>query len=277
MHSMTLLYRLAAIAAIGAGCATARPYQTTFPVPTLALQEERDLTNAGVSVRLAPVTRESAAKFGLATEVRWRELDRYAAPTGGPTSVDSSTIRRSKMLYLIPMPAFVVAIANQTGGELNLSRVEIQVVDNRQKSYQLVRRSTDLIGKLVADTQGETPYVAEDAVLMGRLVTAVSQLPLLAAGVSIPNGEVWRGYLVLDVDAHNAKDYYDLMKPIQSFSVRLKNLPTQTQPANLEFLIEKKDISTSLTCPGDVKDPLPETCAVNPTKPSVPATANPSN
>jgi hypothetical protein len=62
------------------------------------------------------------------------------------------------------------------------------------------------------------------------------------------------------------------MKPIQSFSVRLKNLPTQTQPADFEFLIEKTDISTSLTCPGDVKEPLPDKCAVNAT-PAVPAAA----
>jgi hypothetical protein len=262
---------------ISAGCATTKPYQTTFDVPALALQETRDLTNAGVTVGLAPVTRENAAKFGLATEVRWREMNKYAAPAGpsspmGGTSLDSPTVIRSGMLYLVPMPAFVVGIANKTGRELNLSAVEIQVVDNRQKSYPLVRQSRDLMGRLAGDAQGTNPHVAEDAGLMERLMTVVSQLPLLAAGVSIPNGELWQGYLVLDVDARNAKEYYDLMKPIQSFSVRLKNLPTQTQPADFEFLIEKTDISTSLTCPGDVKEPLPDKCAVNAT-PAVPAAA----
>jgi hypothetical protein len=267
------------------GCAKTKPYQATFAVPNLTKREQQDVSKDGVTVAIAPVTRSNAIKYGLAVELKWREMNRNvfganspdsrsesneqsgSTNTTGGTAARQATMMRSGMLFVGPMPAFAVGIVNQSGRDLSLSGMTIEVVDDHQRPYRPLKDTGELKGRFTTDTQGAFPYVAQNRDQMDRMLSALDNVSLLSPRVSVANGTTWRGYLMLNLDAHDAQEYYAFMKSINGFTVRLKSVPTQAQPADFVFNLDKSEALAMLTCPGDVTDPIPEKCAVDEASP----------
>jgi hypothetical protein len=267
-----------AIVASVCGCAATKPYQTTFDVPTLALREKNDIAMQGVQVGLAPVTRENEANYPqLARPMKWHEPDPGAPHVTGAEGravPSGQTVERSGIVELTPLPAFYIGIANRTGSTLSLSSMKIEVEDGARRPYSVVLSAEALRQRLFGDLTGANPFIAGNRALMDNLMQQIANLPILNPGLSIPNGEVWRGYLVLDVNTRSAKEYYSLMKSIQGFTVRLKDVPTGAGRSDFEFVVDKTDRPTALTCPGDVSDPSPEKCKV--AQAAAPASGEPS-
>src|SRR5262249_7406758 len=114
-----------AVAAAGCGCASSKPYQTSFNVPTLSPRGNSDVAIQGVQIGFAAITRDNENRFPqIARPVSWREPD-----PGGPTAIRAEgraqvagrTVQRSGLIELVPLPAFYVGISNNTGRPLSLS------------------------------------------------------------------------------------------------------------------------------------------------------------
>jgi len=164
------------------------------------------------------------------------------------------------VIELMPLPAFFVGIANQTGKPLSLSGTKIEVEDSAHRPYSVILNPEALRARFFGDVTGSNPFVAGDHNLMDRLTQQIVDLPLLNPGLVIPDGEVWKGYLVLDVNTRSTSEYYSLMKSVQGFTVRLKNVPTDGGTSDFVFAVDKAERKTTLTCPGQVGDPSPEKC-----------------
>ena len=263
-HSLHSPLTILAVAACG--CASTKPYQASFDVPALALKEKNDMVMQGVQMGLAPITRENEASYPqVARLVKWREPDPGAPHTTGSEGravPSSATVERSGIIELVPLPAFFVGIANNTGSTLSLSRVKIEVEDSARRPYSAVLSPEPLRQRFFGDITGANPFLAGDHALMEQLMTQISSLPILNPGITLPNGGVWRGYLVLDINTRTAKEYYSLMKSIQGFTVRFKDMPTGAGSSDFVFEMDKADRKTMLTCPGEVSDPSPERCTV---------------
>jgi len=258
-----LLAALALVGAVG-GCASSKPYQASFDVPTLSVRGETDIVIQGVQIGVAPITRDNVSKFPqLARPATWRQPDPAAPPaigSEGRAVPSGKTIQHGAVIELVPLPAFFVGIANETGKPLSLSGTKIEVEDSAHRPYSVVLNPEALRERFFGDITGTNPFVAGDHTLMGRLMEQIVNLPLLNTSVVIPDGEVWKGYLVMDVNTRSSREYYSLMKSIQSFTVRLKGVPTSGGPSDFVFAVDKAERKTMLTCPGEVADPAPERC-----------------
>ncbi len=254
-----------AVAGVASSCASSKPFQTSFNVPTLSVRGETDVVIQGVQIGVAPITRDNESKFPqVARPATWREPD-PGAPTAigaeGRAMPSGKTLQRSGVIELVPLPAFFVGIANRTGKPLSFSGTKIEVEDNAHRPYSVILSPEALRQRFFGDITGANPFVAGDRGLMDRLTQQIVNLQLLNPGVVVPDGEVWKGYLVLDVNARSSKEYYSLMKSIQGFTVRLKDVPTGSGPSDFVFAVDKAERTTTLTCPGGVGDPSPEKCA----------------
>lgn len=249
----------------GSGCIPANPYQTTFNVPMLSPREQSDRIKEGVQVSVMPITRENEANFPqIARPVKWREPD---ASTWVPSGVENKTqasraIERSGVVELAPLPAFYVSISNQTGRSLSLSGMKIEVEDSAHRPYSVILSAQALRHRFFGDVTGANPFLAGNRPLMDELLEKISTLPILSPGVTVGSGEVWRGFLALDINARTPKEYYSLMKSIRGFTVRLKDVPTGAGPADFYFELDKAERAVTLNCAGGVSDPSPEKCAV---------------
>ena len=261
-----LVGSLAALTVVGAvcGCASSKPYQTSFIVPTLSVRGESDLLIQGVQIGVAPITRDNETKFPqVARPITWRRPDPGAPPAIGAEGravPSGKTLQHTEVIELMPLPAFFVGIANQTGKPLSLSGTKIEVEDSAHRPYSVILNPEALRARFFGDVTGSNPFVAGDHSLMDRLTQQIVDLPLLNPGLVIPDGEVWKGYLVLDVNTRSTSEYYSLMKSVQGFTVRLKNVPTDGGTSDFVFVLDKAERKTTLTCPGEVGDPSPEKC-----------------
>jgi hypothetical protein len=250
--------------ALAYGCIAQKPFQTNFDIPTLALRDKNDIIKQGVQIGVAPITRDNEGGFPqLARSVTWREPDPGAPHVTGPegrAQASGKTIERSAVIELAPLPAFFVGIANETGSALSLAQTKIEVEDNAHRPYSVILNAEALREGLFEDVTGLNPFVAGDHSMMTRLTQQISELAILSPSVTIPNGEVWKGYLVLDLNTRNTREYYSLMKSIQAFTVRLKGVPTASGPADFEFVLDKAVRPTVLNCPAGISDPYPERC-----------------
>jgi len=257
---------LAALAVVGAvcGCASSKPYQASFKVPTLSVRGDPDVVIQGVQIGLAPITRDNETKFPqVARPATWRQPDPGSPATIGAEGravPSGKTIQQSEVIELVPLPAFFIGIANRTGKPLSLSATKIEVEDSAHRPYSVILNPEVLRQRFFGDITVANPFIAGDRALMDRLTQQIVNLPLLNPGVVVPDGEVWRGYLVMDVNARSSSEYYSLMKSIQGFTVRLKDVPTGGGPSDFVFAVDKAERATTLTCPGEVGDPSPEKC-----------------
>ena len=255
----------AAIFALGSGCIPTNPYQTTFNVPTLFLRDKNDRIKQGVQVSVVPITRENQVDFPqIARQVKWREPD---PSTWVPSGVENRTqasqaFERSGVVELAPLPAFFVGISNHTGSTLSLSGMKIEVEDSAHRPYSVILNAEILRRRFFGDVTGANPFLAGDRALMDELMQQISNLPILNPGVAVPSGDVWRGFLALDIDARTPKEYYSLMKSIRGFTVRLKDVPTGAGSSDFSFELDKAEKAVTLNCPGGLRDPSPEQCAV---------------
>jgi hypothetical protein len=248
-----------------ARCAAGKPYQGPFNVPSLSLKEGGDITQNGVTIGVAPVTRSTAQNYPIAKTVEWKQLD-PGDPNSNPPDRRRTvpTFTRSGAIYLIPLPAFQIGIKNQSGAPLDLSHAQFEVVDDRQRRYSIYRNGADLKARLYQDTTYSDPYIAGDRAMVDGLMSSLDQLNLPTTTTVVPDGQQWLGYLVLNSDAHNAREYYALMSSVQSFTVRIKDIPTRGgQPSEFTFVVEKSQKAVSLNCPGELRDPDPDRCQVS--------------
>jgi hypothetical protein len=253
---------------VAAGCGTGKPYQTVFNTPLLALREPGDISQNGVTIGIAPVTRATAQNYPIGKTVEWRQPDPGDPSLTRPDRrAIGQTVVRAGTIYLLPLPSFYLGIRNQTGAPLDLSQVQFEVFDDQQRRYVMIRNTADIKARFFADTTGSDPYIAGDRATMDRLMNAIDELALLTPAVVIPDGQLWAGYLALNSDSHSAHDYYALMNSTHSFTVRLKDVPTRGgKRSEFTFVMDKSNQTVSLTCPGAVREPDPEQCRVNPSR-----------
>ncbi len=166
------------------------------------------------------------------------------------------------VVELAPLPAFFVGISNHTGSTLSLSGMKIEVEDSAHRPYSVILNAEILRRRFFGDVTGANPFLAGNRALMDELMQQISNLPILNPGVAVPSGDVWRGFLALDIDARTPKEYYSLMKSIRGFTVRLKDVPTGAGSSDFSFELDKAEKAVTLNCPGGLRDPSPEQCAV---------------
>jgi hypothetical protein len=263
--SARVLLTSAAIFALSTGCIPTNPYQTTFNVPMLFPRDKSDRIKQGVQVSVVPVTRENQGNFPqIARLVKWREPDRSAWEVPGVESRPhtSEAVERSGLVELAPLPAFFVVISNNTGSLLSLSGMKIEVEDSSHRPYSVVLNAEALRKRFFEDVTGANPFLAGDRALMDDLMRQISNLPILNPDVAVRDQDVWRGFLALDINARTPREYYSLMKSIQGFTVRLKDVPTSAGPSDFYFELDKAERAITLNCAGGVRDPSPEKCAV---------------
>ena len=231
----------------------------------LSVRGESEVAIGGVQIGLSPITRENESHFPqIARPVTWRQPQAQPPSQMGQARPAVRSAERSGFVELIPLPAFFVGIANNTGAAISFTQAKIEVEDNAHRPYSVVLNPEVLRQTFFAEITGANPFVAGDRQLMNRLTQQIATLPLFSPNLVVANGEIWRGYLVLDVDARSTREYYSLMKSIQAFTIRLRDVPISAGTSTFIFAVDKSERPTMLTCPGEIREPAPEWCTPDP-------------
>lgn len=263
-------WALLLLSALGLGCAGAKPYQATFNAPVLKARDTPQVTKDAVTILVQPITRENMMEFPDVVRIAtWRQPDPGAyhpisVPGGGsPQASQVQTVQRSGPVSLIPLPSFLVRIANQGKKPVSFARAQYQLQDNMNRGYAPISDPLALKGRFQADINGQNTYIANDRSLVDPFLNQVQQLPLLNSSVVIPPGGNWGGYLVFDTPTRDKGEYSAFLGSIQSFILRLEGVSTAnsgTTGDEFAFVIDKASNPIAVTCPGDVKEPSLEKC-----------------
>ena len=116
-----------AIGAASAGCASSNPYRASFKVPLLSVRGESEVAIGGVQIGLSPITRENESHFPqIARPVTWRQPQAQPPSQMGQARPAVRSAERSGFVELIPLPAFFVGIANNTGAAISFTQAKIE-------------------------------------------------------------------------------------------------------------------------------------------------------
>src|SRR5438309_11027302 len=120
--------RVLVVLAFLGGCAELPPVKSTVDVSTLRVSKE-PLGTADVSVALELITPDNLAEHrGIVVKAQWREIDQSMVYTGRGVS---ATKVASAKLALLPLPAFIIRIANRTDAPISFGRAQLALEDDR--------------------------------------------------------------------------------------------------------------------------------------------------
>src|SRR5206468_3614704 len=133
----------------------------------------------------------------------------------------SATKVASAKLALLPLPAFIIRIANRTDAPISFGRAQLALEDDRGHRYRAYSDSGEVIGRIEANLQGEHPQAAQDNGLVELIKGAIGSMPLLTKATTIPARSEWQGYLVFKLEPRDLAELDDFVAKLSSMKVKI--------------------------------------------------------
>jgi hypothetical protein len=273
---MRLRHFSAALLTIAAlGCAGAKPYQANLNSPVLEPRDSPQMEKNGVIIAVDPIARENLQQFPeVARIASWREADpgaqHYIGATGGVSNTSQmQMVERSAVIAFVPLPAFRLRMANNTGQPVTFPAGRVQLEDNLHRQYPAIVDTLTLRGRFTREMIGTNTHIANDQGLMRVFTNGIDQIPLLSPSVTIPPGGKWNGYAVFEVGAIGEEEYNALMSSVQSFMLRLQSSVGGSNGPEFAFNLDKQTKAVAVTCPPEAKVPSLDKCSRNDATPVI--------
>jgi|JI10StandDraft_1071094.scaffolds.fasta_scaffold00275_23 hypothetical protein len=237
------------------------PVMAQLPVPTIRVHGEAQLAADGLDVTITPISGDNVNQFPQV----WRT---FQVQTPVNSSSGGTTMQTSSASFAImPLPAFQVRIANNTGHVIRLTSAIFRLESNTGRKWQTFSSTEELYAWNAAmmGTYGLAPNA--QAQLVGAVPGAVGGLQLLTRSVELLKGDEWTGYLAFNLGYTRPADYLDLMNQTERFTLRLAELPIETNDAGtatktteFNFTLDKATTEVSVVCPAGTTAPSWDIC-----------------
>jgi hypothetical protein len=200
------------------------------------------LTQKGVNVGLEGISYPNLAEHReLTIKLRWK---------GGP---NDSTIARSTSTVMhvpiLPMPAFVVRLKNDSDGTLDFANAEI-VLEEKDGAVRKQFASSAQIGPRVeSDLIGQYRGIGTSKGLMDQVQTAAATLPWLDKTTKVkPHGEV-QAILLFDLDLHNLDEVNAYFRKASGqWTVHMTNVAHPDGPLEIAIPLVREPMPVELEC-----------------------------
>lgn len=226
------------------------PVMAQLPVPTVKVNGQEEVTSEGIKVTLTPIGVDNVKDFPqIGKTIAWTKTTPNAA--GGP----AETQEMKTTLILLPLPAFQVRIANNTGHVVRLTTAVFRLENNVGKKWQTFSSTEELFAWNAARLAD--PNLGPAAMQQGQ--AAIGGLQLLTRSVELLKGDEWAGYLAFNF---GSTSYDEVMNNTERFTLRLAEIPVDTNDAGqvtktteFTFALDKATNQIAVVCPAGTTEP----------------------
>lgn len=255
MRFAPVLLLLCAGCASGVATGATQGRRAVLPLTSLRARTSQAVDHEGVGVAAGLITWDSARRYKDAMViVHWLEgNERYATSHVGVGNQGHLSERWGEV-PILPMPTFMVGIANRTDKPLRIEPSRFVLVDGRGQTYAPIADLGAITGRveeqLIASYRG---LVNADAVRNG-LVEKLGTLPFLTRAVEVAPGADWVGYVPFQVSNVGPAEWARFARSgglVLRFTDERGTVPLSFDPFEAKLQV---------TCPDDEKATL-ERCA----------------
>jgi len=228
-----------------------------LPITTLTARQSQAVDHHGVGVAAGIITWDSARRYKDAmVVVHWLEgNERLPALHAGNVGNIGQVSERWGEMPILPMPTFMIGIANRTDKPLRVEPSRFVLVDAAGKQYATVKDLAGIEGLVQDQTIGAyRGLINADAVRNG-MHEKLGTLPLLTSVVDVPPGGDWVGYVVFQVPAVGLGEWGRFVERSGTMEVRFTD-----ERGTVALAFDKAERKVMVTCPDDEKATL-ERCA----------------
>jgi len=233
------------------------PVHAKLPVPALRMHDKAELTREGLKVLVTPIAADNLRTFPQI----WRKVALRMAvqnPQGGAPIM----VNKQVGIPIVPLPAFQVRIANNTGHVVRLSTAVFRLQNNVGKRFQTFASTHELLAWNMGYIAATVRDLTVQAQLGTQIQSALNSLQLLGRSVELLKGDEWTGYLVFNMQTTKPQDYMDLMGGTERFTLRLAEIPIEIDAAGkvsktteFTFVLDKTSVNVAAICPPETKQP----------------------
>jgi hypothetical protein len=234
---------------LAAGCVSLPPVSTTLPVAGLKAGEPH-VSRANVSVEVKPILyTDLSDNRGFLIKLGWQEVD-----TSQVNRNMNGSGNTGKTVYgifpLMPMPLFIVRISNHSGKVLDFSNAQLQLVDDKGKTFQLYSDMGAVAGRVQDDIISKVSAMQNQKAQLDSITDSINKQPVLTKKSRIADGADWQGYLVFKMDSHTPAELDKYLQSIGKLTVQLSKIGGDATPADISVPIEKVPAQLAVTCEG---------------------------
>lgn len=248
------------------------PVFATLPTPVFTVHNKPNITKDGMTVTVMPINAASMQRFPqvhrlVNVTVPVQQTDVLGNPTG-------RTVQRTIQvpMTVVPIPAFQVRIANNTGHVLRFTQAVFRLQDNTGKQYPTFASTAELQAWLEASMNASMSTNPHEALLKAQLLqkegSAISSLQLLNRSVELLKGDQWTGYLIFNLPTGTEHDYQSFINSVQRLTLRMAEIPVATDQADkvtrtaeFDFIFDKGSQPVKAKCPAGTKHPSWNVCS----------------
>lgn len=255
MRKIVLFTFAAGVATALSACPKPQPpVMASLPRPTVKVHGENEVTSEGLTVTLTPITATNIKDYPQVWKsFVWNKTTPNAS--GGPGETQQVTTT----LVFLPLPAFQVRIANNTGHVVRLTTAVFRLENNVGKKWQTFSSTEEIIARNMATISADPGIVYGAPQIVTQTQAAIGGLQLLTRTVELLKGDEWAGYLAFNFGSEN---YMDIMNNTERFTLRLAEVPVETNDAGqatktteFTFVLDKAMDQIAVVCPPGTTNP----------------------
>jgi hypothetical protein len=205
------------------------------------------VTQKGVNVGVEGISYANLAKHPeLTLKASW-EITSKAGPDAKPKT---STINAH--LPMLPLPAFIVRIKNDSSGALDFSKAEITLEEKGGATLKPYATTKDIVARVEADTLATRSELAGKKDTLEDLRKSTAGLPFLDAAVKVDSKQEFQGILVFQIDAHGfagADEYFK--KSPGEWTLHITNVTHPDGALEIAIPLVRVSVPTELECRAD--------------------------
>lgn len=254
---------LVALTGLIGGCVKPPPPPITvkLPLPTLRAHDAEEITQEGMTISVTPITSVNVRSYPQLHRLMTVQVPQRddAGNVTNTTAQVTTTI--------VPLPAFQVRIANNTGHVVRFTGTVLRLQDNTGRTYQTFGTMAELQAWYTGTLTRDLKDPMLQAQVMQQSAAAFTGLQLLNRNVELLKGDEWVGYLVFNVATDGKETYDAFINAIERLSVRIAEVPVQTNEAGqvtkvaeFTFALDKTSEEVDAQCPGDTTAPSWQLC-----------------
>jgi len=249
MRTQTTLFAVFALAAVG-GCAEVKPVDATLKVMAISRSTEPTVSRTGVAVAIDAVDYTNIDKWkGAQVKLAWTEQagGPLEAQMGSSTSGARRTVRQN--VAVVPLPAFVVRIVNQSDKPVDFSTADIRLEDDKGKVWRPYAGLEEVQGRVETNTMERYSAVQGNNQALEGLRRIIAQLPVLDKNLKVAPGSEWQGFLLFKMDARNFAELDSYLSSITKLTLRAVNIGGGADPMTIVAGIARAPKDLNVTCP----------------------------
>jgi hypothetical protein len=242
---------------VSVGCAEAPPIDATVNVLTLKRREGQKIETPNVGVAVELITPANASDYkGITVVATWRERDQNQVVV--QLASEQATKPRKAPVRILPLPLFVVRLANQSKVPVSFANAQLVLEDGKGKTYLPFPNPADMMGRVKTDIIGQYPGTEGNQEFFDNLAGIIAKQPFLDNHVVIQPGQEFQGYLAFKLDSHDLAELDAYLHNVDGLMLKLKNVQGE-KPFDVAIAFDKAQVALAMTCPPG-KTPSPKEC-----------------